>query len=104
MWDGCRLIWSLLIGLFRSRAALKAASFSGDGHQVVTGGDDCAVRLWDVAAPSYSVSHDNKDQALIELARKAMPHSLSDAEKARNFLQGPSQLDDLNLSPSPGCS
>ena len=24
MWDGCRLIWSLLIGLFRSRATLEA--------------------------------------------------------------------------------
>ena len=24
MLDGCRLIWSLLIGLFRSRAALEA--------------------------------------------------------------------------------
>jgi len=24
MWDGCRVIWSLLIGLFRSRATLEA--------------------------------------------------------------------------------
>ena len=24
MWDGCRLIWSLLIGLFRSRATREA--------------------------------------------------------------------------------
>ena len=24
MWDGCRLIWLLLIGLFRSRATLEA--------------------------------------------------------------------------------
>ena len=24
MWDGCRLIWSLLIGSFRSRATLEA--------------------------------------------------------------------------------
>ena len=24
MWDGCKLIWSLLVGLFRSRAALQA--------------------------------------------------------------------------------
>jgi hypothetical protein len=24
MWDGCRLIWSLLIGLFRSRATIQA--------------------------------------------------------------------------------
>src|SRR5215207_2206078 len=24
MWDGCRLIWSLLIGLFRSRVTLEA--------------------------------------------------------------------------------
>ena len=24
MWDGCRLIWSLLIGLFRSRVTFEA--------------------------------------------------------------------------------
>jgi hypothetical protein len=32
MWDGCRLIWSLLIGLFRSRAALcgRPAAYSAE--------------------------------------------------------------------------
>jgi hypothetical protein len=28
MWDACRLLWSLLIGLFRSRASLEAENLA----------------------------------------------------------------------------
>jgi hypothetical protein len=28
MWDACKLLWSLLIGLFRSRASLEAENLA----------------------------------------------------------------------------
>jgi WD40 repeat protein len=83
--DGARL-WDAsdgtpLLLLRGHEAPVVAASFSPDGTRVITASEDRTARIWQLPP---------RCQALVDYARAAVPHQLTDTQRRAAFLgQGP---------------
>jgi WD40 repeat protein len=68
---------ALIAELQGHRGEVYSATFSSDGTRIVTTSGDKTARLWSVP----------RCQALIDAARRDLPHDLSAAERDRYFLE-----------------